>query len=234
MEARSESVDERNDRLFRHFKAPPCEARARTFTQCTLNGDAIRDNQLGGIMISGRVIVQLNRGGWLLNVDPEVFLQQNITAEMPEFDSEGDYTNVDWLLRLRDWFIMEHAREDEVFSICFSMLYDSMIEKIDEIREQRANERAIHREQCRAGNSGDMNMLESANGEGGTDTEESVSDGESQGIMQLWVPIHMGLEGGNNLQRLYDLEDLGWDRYIDELYHRERMRGIGQEYDTEA
>ena len=199
MEARTESVDKRNNRLFGHFEAPPCEERARTFTQCTFNGDAIRDNQLGGIMISGRVIVQLNRGGWLLNVDPEVFSQQNITAEMPEFDSEGDYTTVDWLLRLRDWFIMEHAREDEVFSICFSMLYDSMVEKIDEIRAQRANKRTKGGEHNRAGDMGDTNVLESADSRGGTDSEESVSDNEPNEIMQLWVPIHLGLEGSSVL-----------------------------------
>ena len=61
--------------------------------------------------------VQLNSGGWLLNVDPEVFSQQNVTTEMPGLNSEGDYTTVDWLLRLCDWFIVQLTREDEVFSI---------------------------------------------------------------------------------------------------------------------
>ena len=74
-----------------------------------------------------------------------------------------------------------------------------------------------------------MNLLGNADSGGGTDSKESASDSESPEIMQLWVPIHQGLEGGNNLQRLYDLENLGWERYIDELDHRERMRGTGQE-----
>ena len=96
-----------------------------------------------------------------------------------------------------------------------------MVEKIDEIRAQRANKRTKGGEHNRAGDMGDTNVLESDDSRGaGTDSEESVSGNESNEIMQLWVPIHLGLEGGNNLQRLCDLEDLGWERYKDQLGHR--------------
>ena len=46
---------------------------------------------------------------------------------------------------------------------------------------------------------GDTNVLESADSRGGTDSEESVSDNEPNEIMQLWVPIHLGLEGSSVL-----------------------------------
>ena len=75
----------------------------------------------------------------------------------------------------------------------------------------------------------DTNVLESADSRGGTDSEESVSDNKSQEIMQLWVPIHWGLEGGSNL---CDLEDLGLERYKDQFPVNDRMEQDGR--DTEA